>query len=86
MTQDRHEPFDTAASAGVLLATEAAVLEARARLLREAIEGLDARMRDASEKLRRLGLSLPSAAADRVERQDSGSRRGEESASARNVR
>ncbi|WP_447035487.1 hypothetical protein [Streptomyces sp. DSM 118878] len=68
MPHDHHKPFDTAASAGVSLAAEAAVLEARAQLLRETIDTLDDRIREATEKLRQLRLSLPSPAADRVER------------------
>ncbi|MEU4657780.1 hypothetical protein AB0G32_28250 [Streptomyces sp. NPDC023723] len=86
MTHDRHEPVDSAASAGVFLAAEAALLEARAQLLRDAIDTLDARMREASEKLCLLRMPLPLPAADRVERQDSGSRRGDEYASSQDVR
>lgn len=86
MTHDRHEPFDSAASAGVFLAAEAAVLAARAQLLREAIDTVDARMRETSEKLCRLRMSFPLPASDRVECQDSGSRPGEECASSQDAR
>ncbi|ROQ60170.1 hypothetical protein EDD93_7597 [Streptomyces sp. 840.1] len=86
MTHDRHESFDSAASAGVLLAAEAAVLEARAQVLQDAIDTLDTRMREASEELRRLRMSLPLPGLDRVGRQDSGSRRGEEYASLQDFR
>jgi hypothetical protein len=40
-------------AAGVLLAAEAAVLEARVRLLREALAGVDARIAAVTEELRR---------------------------------
>ncbi|MFJ4624417.1 hypothetical protein [Streptomyces sp. NPDC088812] len=76
MTHDHHEPFDTAA-AGVTLAAEAAVLEARAHLLREAIDTVDARMRETSEKLCRLRLSCPAPAAEEAQRQDGGDRRAD---------
>ncbi len=42
------------AAAGVSLATEAALLEARARMLQEALDTVDARIGELSETLRRL--------------------------------
>ncbi|MEV7141651.1 hypothetical protein [Streptomyces tauricus] len=65
MTQDRHTRPDLA-DVGVSLAAEAAVLEARTRMLQEAIADVDAQMRETSEQLRRLRLPLPSAAAENV--------------------
>ncbi|WP_217140813.1 hypothetical protein [Streptomyces sp. AC627_RSS907] len=79
MTHDRHEPDGTAA--GVFLAAQAAVLEARAHLLRAALDTVDARMRETSEKLRRLRLSFPAPEAD-----EAGRVRGEEYASTKDVR
>ncbi|MFJ8107677.1 hypothetical protein [Streptomyces sp. NPDC096132] len=53
MSRDPDQHFDPAA-AGVSLAAEAALLEARLRLLQEAIDTVDARIRATSEALRRL--------------------------------
>ncbi|MGW2049829.1 hypothetical protein ACWCPF_32285 [Streptomyces sp. NPDC001858] len=64
MPSDPDQPFDPAADC-VALATEAALLEARIRLLREAIDTVDARIRAASEALR--VLQCPSSGNPRAE-------------------
>ncbi|WBB62479.1 hypothetical protein O7599_08085 [Streptomyces sp. WMMC500] len=53
MPRDTDEPFDHAAT-GVRLAAEAALLEARAGLLAEAIDAVDARIEALSLALSRL--------------------------------
>lgn len=51
------------AAASVSLAAEAAVLEARLRMLREALDGVDTRIEEVSEALRRVRRSASSASA-----------------------
>ncbi|AKZ53527.1 hypothetical protein SAM23877_0478 [Streptomyces ambofaciens ATCC 23877] len=51
-TRSQDEPSDTAA--GVSLAAQAALLETRALMLREALDAVDASMRETSERLARL--------------------------------
>ncbi|MFF7716239.1 hypothetical protein [Streptomyces sp. NPDC007988] len=53
MSRDPDQPPDPAASV-VLLATEAALLEARLGMLREALDTVDARIEAVSDTLRRL--------------------------------
>ncbi|MEU6707823.1 hypothetical protein [Streptomyces wuyuanensis] len=65
-SRDPDQPPDPAASA-VLLATEAALLEGRLRLLREALDTVDARMEAVSDTLRRLRHAASATpAADRA--------------------
>lgn len=45
------QPYETAA--GAVLAAEAALLEARLRMLREALDSVDARIATVTEELRR---------------------------------
>ncbi|MFG3305151.1 hypothetical protein [Streptomyces wuyuanensis] len=67
-SRDLDQPPDPAASA-VLLATEAALLEGRLRLLREALDTVDARMEAVSDTLRRLRHAASAThAADRANR------------------
>ncbi|MET7861413.1 hypothetical protein ABZS81_30280 [Streptomyces sp. NPDC005318] len=63
MPQDRDHHSDPAA-ASVSLAAEAALLEARLRMLQEALGTVDARIEAVSEELRRLHGSTSSARAE----------------------
>jgi hypothetical protein len=75
MPRDPDKYSDHAAD-GVSLAAEAALLEARLRLLQEAIDTVDARINAVSDTLRLLHRtsSVPSEAADSEEPRGSGGR------------
>jgi hypothetical protein len=62
MPQDPYERHDAAATS-VYLAAESAVLEARVRMLQSTLDTVDTRIRQTSERLRRLRLAPPSPAA-----------------------
>ncbi|MEV5204113.1 hypothetical protein [Streptomyces sp. NPDC053720] len=64
MPQSPEQDFGPAA-VSVSLATEAALLEARLRMLGEELATVDARIETVSEALRRLRRSAPSAEADK---------------------
>jgi hypothetical protein len=67
-SRDPDQPPDPAAAA-LLLATEAALLEGRLRMLRDALDTVDARMEAVSDTLRRLRSAASAThAADRVNR------------------
>ncbi|WP_328891000.1 hypothetical protein [Streptomyces sp. NBC_00316] len=65
MPRDLHH--DSGPAAGVSLAAEAALLEARLRMLREELDTVDARIEAVSDALRQLRRSAASAEPDKSE-------------------